>query len=159
MAIAAYFDLELQQLDAISAFTNSVLRRKLYVRLPDGFRQANKCLLLLRALYGLKESGHLWYEEFTGTLSDFGLQCSEDEKCLWYNDWLVIFFFVDDTVSMFKSKDWGKWKQFKADLCNSYDFKDLGDLKWFLGVRVIRDRPNRTRDIAESKQRHKSKRP
>lgn len=48
-AIAAYFDLELQQLDAISAFTNSVLRRKLYVRLPDGFRQANKCLLLLRA--------------------------------------------------------------------------------------------------------------
>ena len=38
MAIAAYFDLELQQLDTISAFTHSVLRRKLYVRLPDGFR-------------------------------------------------------------------------------------------------------------------------
>jgi hypothetical protein len=52
-AIAAYFDLELQQLDSISAFTNSTLRRKLYVRLPDGFRQAHKCLLLRRALYNI----------------------------------------------------------------------------------------------------------
>lgn len=73
MAIATYFDLELQQLDAISAFTNSTLRRKIYVRLPDGFHQQQKCLLLLRALYGLKESGHLWFKEFTGTLGDLGL--------------------------------------------------------------------------------------
>ena len=143
MAIAAYFNLELQQLDAISAFTNSSLRRKLYVRLPDGFRQAHKCLLLLRALYGLKESGRLWYDEFTGTLADLGLQGSEDEKCLWYNDWLVIFFYVDDVVAMFKTVHLDKWKRFKTDLCDSYKFKDLGDLKWFLGVRVVRDRPNR----------------
>lgn len=143
MAIAAYFDLELQQLDAISAFTNSALRRKIYVRLPDGFHQPNKCLLLLRALYGLKESGHLWFKEFTGTLSDLGLRCSADEQCLWFNDWLVLFFFVDDVVAMFKSTYADKWDRFKADLCSAYEFKDLGDLKWFLGVRVIRNRPSR----------------
>jgi hypothetical protein len=143
MAIAAYFDLELQQLDAISTFTNSILRRKLYVRLPDGFHQQHKYLLLLRALYGFKESGHLWFKEFTGTLGDLGLQCSADEQCLWYNDWLVLFFFVDDVVAMFRRIYTDKWDQFKADLCSSYEFKDLGDLKWFLGVRVIRDRPNR----------------
>ena len=35
------------------------------------------------------------------------------------------------------------WDQFRADLCARYDFKDLKDLKWFLGIRVIRDRQNR----------------
>jgi Reverse transcriptase (RNA-dependent DNA polymerase) len=44
---------------------------------------------------------------------------------------------------MFKNIHVDKWKQFKADLYSSYEFKDLGDLKWFLGIRVIRDRPNR----------------
>jgi hypothetical protein len=59
MAIAAYFNLKLQQLDAVSAFTNSVLRRKIHVRLPDSFQQPHKCLLLHRTLYGLKEAPHL----------------------------------------------------------------------------------------------------
>ena len=143
MAIAAYFDLELRQLDAVSAFTNSVLRRKIYVRLPDGFQQLRKCLLLHRALYGLKEAGHLWYEEFTGALRDMGMRCAGDEPCLWLNNWLVLFFFVDDIVAMFRPAYASKWDQFRADLCARYNFKDLQDLKWFLGIRVIRDRQNR----------------
>ena len=129
MAIAVYFDLELRQLDAISAFTNSVLRRKIYVRLPDGFQQPRKCLLLHRALYGLKEAGHLWYEELTGTLRDLGLQCVGDEQCLWYNDWLVLFFYVDDVVAMFRLTHAPKWNRFRDDLCGKYDFKNLKDLK------------------------------
>jgi hypothetical protein len=36
-----------------------------------------------------------------------------------------------------------KWQQFKANLCSIYKFQDLGDLKWFLGVRIIRDRSSR----------------
>jgi hypothetical protein len=138
-----YFDLELRQLDATSAFTNSALCRKMYVRLPDGFRQPQKCLLLLRALDGLKESGHLWYQGFTGTLGDLGLRCANNEQCLWFNDWPVLFFFVDDIVAMFRRMYADKWNRFKADLCIRYEFKDLGDFKWFLGVRVIRDRSNR----------------
>ena len=44
-------------------------------------------------------------KNFKGTLGDLGLQCSAEEQCLWYNDWLVIFFFfVDDVVAMFKNQ-------------------------------------------------------
>jgi hypothetical protein len=49
----------------------------------------------------------------------------------------------DEFGAMFRSIYADKWNQFKANLCSSYEFKDLGDLKQFLGVRVIRDRPNR----------------
>jgi hypothetical protein len=44
---------------------------------------------------------------------------------------------------MFKRIYIDKWDKFKADLYSRYNFRDLEDLKWFLGVRVIRDRPNR----------------
>lgn len=44
---------------------------------------------------------------------------------------------------MFRRMFADRWDRFKADLCSRYEFKDLGDLKWFLGVRVIRDRPRR----------------
>jgi hypothetical protein len=52
MAIVAYFDLELQQLDTISAFTNSVPRRKLYVR----FSYAPSTFLINQNTFGLKNS-------------------------------------------------------------------------------------------------------
>ena len=59
MAITAVFDLEAQQLDAVNAFTNSILDEIVYVDFPDGFRQPGFCLLLLRALYGLCRSPRL----------------------------------------------------------------------------------------------------
>ncbi len=39
MAITAKFDLETRQLDAINAFTNSVLDEDVYVQFPDGYRR------------------------------------------------------------------------------------------------------------------------
>jgi hypothetical protein len=119
MAIAAYFDLELQQLDAISAFTNSALRRKIYVRLPDGFYQPHKCLLLLRALYGLKESGHLGLRNSLGPSATLA------------------------SSPLPTSNAYGITTGSSSSSCSIYEFKDLGDLKWFLGVRIIRDRPSR----------------
>lgn len=37
IAIAAKFDLEARQLDAVNAFTNSPLDEVVYIRYPDGF--------------------------------------------------------------------------------------------------------------------------
>ena len=60
MAIAAAHDLETMQFDAINAFTNSDLDETVYIEFPDGFGTAGMCLLLLKALYGLKRSPLLW---------------------------------------------------------------------------------------------------
>ena len=56
MAITAARNLEAFQLDAVNAFTNSELDETVYCAFPDGFQQDGKCLLLLRALYGLRRS-------------------------------------------------------------------------------------------------------
>jgi hypothetical protein len=56
MAITAAYDLEAYQLDAINAFINSKLDETVYCMFPEGFDQSGSCLLLLRALYGLRRS-------------------------------------------------------------------------------------------------------
>ena len=60
MAILAAFDLETRQYDAVNAFANSPIDEPTYCRLPEGWPGSgsgavNILLLLLRALYGLKQ--------------------------------------------------------------------------------------------------------
>jgi Reverse transcriptase (RNA-dependent DNA polymerase) len=56
MAIAARFDLELIQYDAVNAFVNADLKQNIYMRMPPGYRKAGLILKLLKALYGLRVS-------------------------------------------------------------------------------------------------------
>jgi hypothetical protein len=53
LAIAAVFDLEVEQMDAVTAFLNGITKDTIYVELPDGYKDGDLVCLLLRALYGL----------------------------------------------------------------------------------------------------------
>jgi len=59
MAIAAYFNLDIYQFDAINAFCNALIDELIYVRYPDGFQVPGSCLKLLKALYGMPRSALL----------------------------------------------------------------------------------------------------
>jgi hypothetical protein len=143
MAIAAAFDLETWQLDAVNAFTNSEIDETIYCDYPKGFEQFGRCLLLLRALYGLRRSPLLWLKELSGTLKELGLNEVEAETCLFSNDWLVVFFYVDDIVTLCRTTDLPRLYRFKEAFMERYEIRDLGQLTWFLGIRVMRDRQQR----------------
>ena len=53
IAIAARFDLELLQYDAVNAFVHAKLLDLMLIRLPPGFRKKGRVLKLDKALYGL----------------------------------------------------------------------------------------------------------
>ena len=99
MAIAAYFDLDAFQLDAVDAFLNTDLDETVYIQYPDGFKIPGQCLRLLKGLYGLRRSPLLWYKELSSALKEMGLRPILEEPCIFANDWLVVFFFVDDSYS------------------------------------------------------------
>jgi hypothetical protein len=143
MAIAAYYDLEIRFCDAINAFLNAHLRKKVFCRPPQGFEHLGEILLLLRALYGMQEAPRLWYEELTKTLRNLGLHPVKDAPCLFTNDHMIVFFYVDDIVTMCRTRDLPKLEEFENKLAEKYKIRRLGDLKSFLGVRVERDRKNR----------------
>ena len=140
MAILAVFNLETIQLDAVNAFLNSELDEEVYVELPDGFKKAGYVMQLQRALYGLRRSPRLWHQEFSKTLTSLGLQKVPEEPCLFTNRHCLVFFFVDDIVILYHRDHESHVRQLKQDIMATYHMRDLGELKWFLGICIIRDR-------------------
>ena len=128
MAIAAAFDLEIRQYNAVNTFTNAKLSKLVYCYCPEGFSQEGHVLELLMALYGLKILPLLWYKELTSTLAKFGLKPVPGTNCLFTNRRLIVFFYVDDITVLFAKKDLQKIEEFKAKLLQQYEIRILGDL-------------------------------
>jgi Reverse transcriptase (RNA-dependent DNA polymerase) len=63
LAIANALDWEIEMMDVKGTYLNSNLKEEIYMRQPDGFDDGTGPILKLgRALYGLKQSGHAWYQ-------------------------------------------------------------------------------------------------
>ena len=114
IAIIAQYNLECKQYDIITAFLNALIDdRMIYVEQPHGFEvnnnnngnndssQINVCLLL-QALYGLKQSPLLWYEEFTKFLKGLGFAALHSDACVFQHVYTqaIIVIYVDDLILM-----------------------------------------------------------
>ena len=70
-AIAAYYNLNIDQMDVKAAFLYGLIDQLIYVEIPKRSKtEANKNMVcrLLKALYCLKQSLGLWYEKLSGFL-------------------------------------------------------------------------------------------
>src|SRR5918999_4112090 len=128
MAIAAAFDLEILQFNAINAFTNSELDETTYCQCPEGFERQGQCLLLLRALYGLKQSPKLWLNELSKTLRELGLFPVEGVSCLFRSEKLIVFFYIDDIVILCRTTELPDLYRFQDALIDRYEMRVLGEL-------------------------------
>ena len=142
MAITAAYNLEAKQLDAVNAFINSTMDEEVYCECPPGYENLGPCLLVLRALYGLRRSPKLWYDEFVQALKELGMKPITGQVCLFTNGSIILFFYVDDIVLLGRNLE--EIESFKKALISRYEMRDIGDLQWFLGIRIIRDRQNCT---------------
>src|ERR1700712_248158 len=143
MAIAAEFNLDIFQLDAINAFTNAILDELVYTKLPDGFSEPGFCFELIRALYGLSRSPLLWFNDLSATMRSLGFKPVPECACLFTSDKLVVFFYVDDICVLCHPRNRDAYYEFRATLSRKYEMRDMGEMKWFLGIRVVRDRTQR----------------
>ena len=145
MALAAQFDLEVKQFDVAQAFLNAELPGGVVCELPDGFREPGKVVELQKALYGLRESPLLWYKEFSGTLQGLGLVSSAEEPCLFLTPdrHVLVLFYVDDYLVFYHKEHQEQANSIMAALKAKYELHEQGDVAWFLGIRVLRDRAAR----------------
>ena len=63
LAIAAFYDYEIWQMDVKTAFLNGFLKEELYMMQPEGFvdpKNANKVCKLQRSIYGLVQASRSW---------------------------------------------------------------------------------------------------
>jgi len=142
MAIAAFFNIEIRQYDAVNAFTNAQLATPVYCHPPEGLSDSEHLWKLRRALYSLKTSPLLWYKELTKALTELGLHEVKDAPCLWMNDKLIVLFYVDDIVVIGSPAYIETLNEFERKLLQRYKIRSLGPLRPFYGMQVQRDREN-----------------
>ena len=69
---------------------------------------------------------------------DLGLYLVPGVDCLFTNSWLILFFYIDDFIILYRAGDKEKFKEFESALLVTYEIRSLGNLSWFLGIRIIR---------------------
>ncbi|KAH9110398.1 hypothetical protein AeMF1_014782, partial [Aphanomyces euteiches] len=140
LAIAASRDYEIKQFDVDTAFLNPAIDYEIYIKRPQGSKATTRCLKLLKSLYGLRQSPRCWNTLLDKTLKTFGFVAAPSNPCLYiYNSgdaYLVVN--VDDLVLC--ARDMGIVGKFEDFIETKFAIKKLGDLNFFLGVTVSRDR-------------------
>ncbi|XP_019086329.1 PREDICTED: uncharacterized protein LOC109126889 [Camelina sativa] len=99
-----------------------------------------KVFKLNKAIYGLKQSPRAWYHKLSTTLLERGFRKSEAEHTLFTlpsdKGIVVILVYVDDII--ITGNDKVGIQDTKTFLKSVFDIKDLGELKYFLGIEVYR---------------------
>ena len=72
----------LKQLDVKSAFLYGDIDGETYLELPEGYQKPGKVWRLNKAIYGLKQSPHLWYFHFTEALKNMDLTVTDFDPCI-----------------------------------------------------------------------------
>ena len=155
LALAAQRDQELHQVDVETAFLNGKLHEVVYMRQPQGFLEKGKedhVCRLIRPIYGLKQAAKEWFDTMVPSITDFGFKQSTADPCLFIrfeNDELATIVTQVDDFSI-AADDLSLMTEIKKHLGSKFKIRDLGELKWFLGLQVTRDRPNRSLTISQS---------
>ena len=147
LTIAAVKDLEIEQLDVTTAFLNGILSEEIYMQQPTGFEDLEhpqRALRLHKALYGLKQAPRAWNETICKTLLEQGLKGSAADPCIFSiineDKIMILALFVDDMIMAYDNKKFAT--EVKNALSENFKMKEMGELKYILGMQISRDRNN-----------------
>ncbi|KAI0998113.1 hypothetical protein K3495_g10078 [Podosphaera aphanis] len=146
--MAAMFDLEIDQMTAVTAFLNSSTDDNIHVELPlmwsvsDFNELGDPICQLLKALSGLKQALGLWQNHLRLKLSEVGLTPLKPDTCNCVyrqkSTGFLVVTYVDDFLII--GKDRSKIDELRDKLSRKFDLDNLGIANYFLGVRIVRDR-------------------
>ena len=74
--------LKTQQMDVKGAYLNGILKEKVYMKQPEGYDDGTgQVCLLIKTLYGLKQSGREWNKELDMQLKEKGFKNLRSDPC------------------------------------------------------------------------------
>ncbi|GKD49774.1 ribonuclease H-like domain-containing protein [Tanacetum coccineum] len=131
------------QLDVNSAFLYGELEEDVYMTLSQGYfsKSETKVCKLVKSLYGLKQAPRKWNEKLVLILSEHGFIQSQSDHSLFLkntNDiFIALLVYVDDIV--ITGNDSVEINKVKEFLSSKFQIKDLGKLKYFLGIEILEE--------------------
>lgn len=142
LAVAAARGWELHQLDVNNAFLHGDLHEEVYMLPPPGINKKgdNFVCRLRKSLYGLKQASRNWFEKFSNALRSAGYKQSVADYSLFTKscgkNFSAVLVYVDDVIVTGNDTPSITW--LKKYLNTLFHIKNLGRLKYFLGIEVAR---------------------
>lgn len=151
MGIAVKYDLQIHQMDAVSAFLQGDVDAEIYMKQPPGYEEDVKVCRLNKSIYGLKQASRQWNKKLDTALREIGLLVSNVDPCIYYqilnnDDMLFITVYVDDLLYFFNNEKTANI--IKKKLHERFRMKDLGESKHCVGYRITRDKNSISLDQA-----------
>ncbi|KAH9769750.1 protein kinase domain-containing protein [Citrus sinensis] len=144
LSVAANLDWSLNKLYVKNAFLNGDLEEEVYMEAPPGFTEkfgSKVCRLKRLILYGLKQSPRAWFERFTKFVKSQGYSQGQADhtffiKAFTKDKLSILTVYVDDII--LTGDDTEEMSILKQCLAKEFEIKDLGQLRYFLGMEVAR---------------------
>ncbi|PNX87642.1 retrovirus-related Pol polyprotein from transposon TNT 1-94, partial [Trifolium pratense] len=146
LSLAAIKGWFLEQHDVNNVFLHGDLHEEVYMKLPPGLVVPNsspgvtKVCKLHKSLYGLKQACRQWYAKLSTALVPIGYQHSSADYSLFTKTSgtkiTALPVYVDDIV--LAGDDLAQIQHVKTFLDHQFCIKDLGKLRFFLGLEIAR---------------------
>ncbi|CAI7852702.1 unnamed protein product [Closterium sp. NIES-54] len=154
--VAAQRDYELHSLDFSTAFLQGSLHEEIWLRRPPGFTGSfpvGTQWSLRRLVYGLRQAPREWHDTLRTTLAALGFAPSAADPSLFLRTDTTlppfyVLMYVDNLV--FATADTEALAHVKSELQKRHTCTDLGELTSYLGLRITRDRAQRTITLTQS---------
>ena len=139
--VAVEHGLCVHQMDVKAAFLNAPIDCDLFIQQPEGYEKYGNndtpfLCKLKRSLYGLKQSGRNWNNTLHQFLIENLFERSGVDPCVYFckSDTVsvIVLIWVDDLVLGTRENE--TIDEIKTLLKNRFRMKDLGLIKYFLGI-------------------------
>jgi hypothetical protein len=131
-------------MDVVTAYLYGLLDSDIYMKVSDEILIPNQnasrnmyCVKIQKSLYGLKQSGRMWYNRLSEYLLWKGYTNSDDCPCIFIKrsqtGFCIILVYVDDLNIIGHKQDIDEaCKHLKTE----FELNDLGKTKFYLGVQL-----------------------
>ncbi|GJT15474.1 retrotransposon protein, putative, ty1-copia subclass [Tanacetum coccineum] len=141
IAIAAFYDYEIWQMNVKTTFLNGHLSEEVYMVQLEGFvnpKFPNRVCKLKRSIYGLKQASRQCNKRFDDEIKKFGFSQNCDEPCVYMKDsesyitFLILY--VDDILII--GNNIPMLQDVKSYLGRCFAMKDLGEAAYIIGIKI-----------------------
>ncbi|CAI7743425.1 unnamed protein product [Closterium sp. NIES-53] len=154
--VAAFRDYELHSVNFSTAFLHSSLHEEIWLCRPPGFTgsfPASTQWSLRQPVYGLRQAPREWHDTLRTTLAALGFAPSTADPSLFLRTHTTlppfyVLVYVDNLI--FATGDTEALAHVKSELQKRHMCTDLGELTSYLGLRITRDRAQRTITLTHS---------
>ena len=140
-------------MDVKTAFLYSNIKEEIYIEFPEDIKlkfgnAKDYVLQLKKAFYRLKQAPRVWYHTLAAYLRELGFQPITADLsvftrgktfiAVYVDDLLVVGFVSDDIIAV------------KRVFYNRFKMSDLSSISHYFGIKITRDRVNRTLSLGQT---------